>query len=149
MKSVSEPFLGSWEWMTYNILGRWINLLLSMPKIREKKKYFEKIKNISDRPSLFRNGYVTLNTTLFFLAWRGGVRQIFAEGMLIWWVPKCTVCKFFPWVCKFFPLCILIRNLHFLLVYHIFHTSQITRSTQKWPKKGQKGPKGAKISIGW
>ena len=48
---------------------------------------------------------------------RGGVRQIFAEGMLIWWVPKCTVCKFFPWVCKFFPLCILIRNLHFLLVY--------------------------------
>ena len=55
--------------MTYNVLGRWINLFLSMPEIRViRKKYFEKMKNISDRPSLFRKGYVTLNTTFFFLA---------------------------------------------------------------------------------
>ena len=41
---------------------------------------------------------------------RGGVRQKFAEGMLIWWVPKRPVYKFFQWSCKFFPWCIKWNN---------------------------------------
>ena len=33
----------------------------------------------------------------------GGVRQKFAEHLLIWWVPKRPTCKFFRLSCKFFP----------------------------------------------
>ena len=39
----------------------------------------------------------------FSLRSRRGVRQKFAEGMLIWWVPKRLFCKLFLWSCKFFP----------------------------------------------
>ena len=38
----------------------------------------------------------------FSLRSRRGVRQKFAEGMLIWWVPKRLFCKLFLWSCKFF-----------------------------------------------
>ena len=48
-------------------------------------------------------GAKSFSPTKNFQTPRGGVRQKFAEGMLIWWVPKRPICKFFPWSYKFFP----------------------------------------------
>ena len=46
------------------------------------------------------------STWILVLSETRGVRQKFAEGMLIWWVPKSSICKFFQWSCKFFPWCV-------------------------------------------
>ena len=77
----------------------------------------------------------------FSLRSRRGVRQKFAEGMLIWWVPKRLKCKFFQWSCKFFPWCIKERFWSFLEKEHqkctIFHdfTCLYSSKTQKTHKK--------------
>ena len=46
------------------------------------------------------DGRVSTPEYEFFQNDRGGVRQKFAEGMLIWWVPKRPNCEFFPWCIK-------------------------------------------------
>ena len=50
------------------------------------KNYFEKIKNISDRPSLFRKGYVTLDSYTFF-----GLTESLYVCVAQLWVPHCRI----------------------------------------------------------
>ena len=66
----------------------------------------------------------------FYLSWVvEGVRQIFAERMLIWWV---RFALFFQCVCKVFPLCTNQKPL-FSIVYVLYLSDN-----QKYPKMALK-----------
>ena len=49
----------------------------------------------------------------------GGVWKKFAEGMLIWWVPKGQACKLFQWSCKFFPWCIKVKQFYLKCCWNV------------------------------
>ena len=68
-----------------------------------KNSHWKKSHYTSEDFELFGSFKRVIHQTLYFSLQRGGVRQKFAEGMLIWWVPKRPVCNFFPWSCKCFP----------------------------------------------